>query len=165
VEHSVHGSPVDLVRPAVNFVLFVSLAVYYLRAPIREYFRARTQRLREALEAGAKARRAAEDLRADLERELADLPALRARIRDDLRAAATHHQAQLLEQGRQAAERIRNDARELAAHELVAARETLRRELIDEATREATALVRAALAPADQERLVRHFARAAEAHT
>ena len=48
----------DLVWPALNFVLFVALLVRFLREPIREYFRARGERLGRALEAGAQARAA-----------------------------------------------------------------------------------------------------------
>ena len=50
-----------------------------------------------------------------------------------------------------------SDARLLAEHEFAAARDALRAEVIEEAVRQATAIIRDAIRPDDQERLVRDF--------
>ena len=147
----------------VNFLLFVALLVRFLRVPIRDYFRARSERLTEGLAAGARARAQAEALRATIARDLADLPALRQRLRADLLAAAEREREQLIERGRQAADRIRADARLLAEQEFAAARNALRDELIEDAVRQASALLRQALKPGDQQRLLRDFIAAARA--
>jgi len=148
---------------AVNFLLFVALLVRFLRVPIRDYFRARSERLTEGLAAGARARAQAEALRATIARDLADLPALRQRLRADLLAAAEREREQLIERGRQAADRIRADARLLAEQEFAAARNALRDELIEDAVRQASALLRQALKPGDQQRLLRDFIASARA--
>jgi len=148
---------------AVNFLLFVALLVRFLRVPIRDYFRARSERLTEGLAAGARARERAEALRATIARDLADLPALRQRLRADLLAAAEREREQLIERGRQAADRIRADARLLAEQEFAAARNALRDELIEDAVRQASALLRQALKPGDQQRLLRDFIASARA--
>ncbi len=160
--HAEHHAPsIDtLLWPAVNFLIFAALLVRALRGPLREYFRSRAEQIREALEAGARACREAQALKAELERDLADLPALRERLRADVRAAADEQRARRVEQGRRAAERIRADARLIAEHEVSAARTALRMDLIDEAVREATALVRGALGPEDQARFVNDFLQA-----
>jgi F-type H+-transporting ATPase subunit b len=157
--HGEHRVPVvkDLFLPATNFVVFAVLLVYFLRGPVREFFRARTERLRDALDAGARARRDAEALRAALARDVADLPALRERLRADLRATAEREREALLESGRRGAARLRDDARLLADHEVAGARQALRTEVIDEAVRQATVLIRGAVGPEDQERFVREF--------
>jgi F0F1-type ATP synthase membrane subunit b/b' len=142
-EHAAHHPTVwDLFWPlplVPNFLIFLGLMIYLLRGPIREFFRERTARLREALEAGARARQEAEALRAQLARDVAELPAARERLRADLRAA------------------IRTDARALAEQEFAAARQALRAEVIDEAIRQATATIRTAIRPEDQERFVNEF--------
>ena len=52
-QHAVHHATVgDLLWPTLNFVIFVAVLVHFLRAPAVEYFRARTARLREALQTG-----------------------------------------------------------------------------------------------------------------
>jgi F0F1-type ATP synthase membrane subunit b/b' len=152
-----HPSIGDLGLPTVNFVLFVALMIYFLRAPLREYFRDRTERLRNALAAGERARHEAAELRAAIARDVADLPALRDRLRADLRAAAEQQRTAIIELGRRGAERTRADARLLAEQEATAAREGLRAEVIEEAVRQATAVVRAAIQPDDQDRFLREF--------
>jgi len=136
----------DLVWPALNFVLFVALLVRFLREPIREYFRA-----------WAQARAEAEALRAQLARDIADLPALRERLRADLLATAAQEREDLLERARRAAEHIKSDAALVAEQELVAALQAVRTDVIDEAVRQATTLLRHALRPDDQERFVHEF--------
>lgn len=152
-----HPGPGDLFWPVANFIVFALVLVRFLRGPIREFFRGRTERLRDALEAGARARREAEALRAELSRDVENLPALRERLRADLRATAEQQRDALVAGGRAAAARIRTDARLLAEQELAAARQALREEAIEQAVRQATTLVRASLRPEDQERFVREF--------
>jgi len=155
------GHPVtgigDLLWPAANFVPFAALLVYYLRGPVREFFRTRSTRIRDALEAGQQARRAAEKLRAELEQEVRNLPALRDRLRASLRATAEHEAEVLLAAGREAALRIREDAKLVGAQEVSAARQALRDEVIEEVVRQSVALLRDAIRPEDQERFVREF--------
>jgi F-type H+-transporting ATPase subunit b len=150
-------TPGDLLWPALNFILFVALLVHLLREPIREYFRARGERLRQALEAGARARAEAEALRAQLARDIAELPGLRERLRADLLATARQEREDLLERASRAADHIRGDAALVAEQELVAARQAVRAEVIDEAVRQAISLLRSALRPEDQERFVHEF--------
>lgn len=160
-EHAAHPSlwhslfwPMPVVP---NFVLFAALMVYVLRKPIAEFFRARTARLRDALQAGARARREAEEMRATLKRDIENLPALRAELLADMRATAEAQREHLMALGRKAADRIRADARLLAEHEIAAARHALRAEVIEVAVHEATAHVRRTVRPEDQERFVRDF--------
>lgn len=157
MEH--HDAPTiaTLIWPAVNFGLFTFLLVRALAGPLREFFRARADRLREELAAGDRARREAEALRAQFAADLADLPALRERIKGDLRATADRERAQMQAQAERTADRIRTDARLLAEQEVAAARRTLRDEVVAAAVREATARLRADTEPADHERFVRQF--------
>ncbi len=162
VEHGAHHPSIaDLFYPAINFLIFAVIIYRFLGGPIREYFRERTERLRDALAAGAKARKDAEALRAKLARDLAELPALRDRLRADVRAAAEQERANILEQATRTADRIRNDAKLLADQEVASAMRGVRAEVIDEAIREAVTLVRSALGPGDQERFVREFVESA----
>ena len=147
----------ELLWPVLNFILFVALLVRFLRGPLGEFFRERTTRVRAALEAGSRARQEAEAVRAALARDVAELPALRERLRADLRAAAERERQTILESGRLAAEHIRSDARLLAEHEVTAARDALRVEVIDEAVRLATALLRTTIRRDDHDRFVREF--------
>lgn len=147
----------DLFWPALNFALFVFLLVKYLRGPIQEFFRARTQELRDGLAAGARAKRDAEALRAELKKDLDDLPALRTRLAQELKTMAEQQRDRLLTQARATAERIKRDAQVQAEQEVVAARYTLRQDVIGEALQAATGIVAGAVKPDDQARFVREF--------
>jgi F-type H+-transporting ATPase subunit b len=159
VEHHAEHVPTiaGLLFPAINFSIFAFLLVRFLAGPIREFFRQRAELLRERLVAGDRARREAEALRAQLAQDLADLPALRERLKADLRETAERESNRVLTQARQAADRIRSDAKLLAEQEVAAARRALRVEVIEAATRRATDVVRSALQPQDQDRFVREF--------
>lgn len=159
VEHGTSHAPsvLDLKWAVANFAIYVAVLGRFVVPAVREYFRARTDRLREGLEAGATARRGAEALRAQLERDLAHLPALRDRLKGDLRAAAEQERSNLVAAGRQAADRIRRDAALLAEHEVTVAGRMLRAELAAGTVREAGALVRAALTADDQRRFLSEF--------
>jgi F0F1-type ATP synthase membrane subunit b/b' len=114
-------------------------------------------RLRAALEAGARARSEAESLRMQLEADVRNLPELRQRLRADLLATAEFGREALLAAGREGAHRIREDARLLAEQEIMAARQALRDDVVDEVVREATALLRTEIRDDDQQRFVREF--------
>jgi F0F1-type ATP synthase membrane subunit b/b' len=169
MEHGVaeHGAAhypgVTDLAAVINFLIFCWLLERFLGGPIREFFRLRTERIRDGLAAGVRARADAEALRTELARDVADLPALRERMRADLRATAERQRDEILTAGRESAERIRGDAHLLAAHELAAGRAALQNEVIEEAVRQAVGLIRAAVQASDQERFVREFVAAAEA--
>ncbi len=162
VEHGAHEPGIgDLLFPAINFAIFAFLLARFLAGPIREYFRERTERLREGLEAGKRAQREALDLQAQLDRDMRELPARTAQLKADLLATATESRNALLAQGRQAAERIRADAVLVAEQETLAARRAVRAEIVEEAVRQATVEVRRTVTSDDQTRFVREFVAAA----
>jgi F-type H+-transporting ATPase subunit b len=111
----------------------------------------------------AKSQRDAEALKAQIARDLADLPGMRIRMAQEFRTTAEQQRERVLEQARQAAVRIRKDAELQAEHEVVAAGHTLRRDVIANAVREAVQVIRAGATSDDQSRLVREFASAARA--
>lgn len=151
----------ELFWPALNFLLFVALLVWYLRGPILEFVRARTERIKDALEVGARARRNAETLRAQMAREIEQLPQVGLELRADMRATAERERDNLLEAGHRAAERIRTDARLLAREELAAARAAIRDEIVEEAIRQATILIREGVRPEDHGVFLQDFLTAA----
>jgi F0F1-type ATP synthase membrane subunit b/b' len=162
-EHGAHPGIGSLLLPAINFLLFAGLIARLLPGPVREFFRQRTARLRDALAAGRRALAEAEETRAALERDVRELPGTIAQLKADIQAAADRERTNLLDVARRAADRIRTDARLLAEHEVAAARHALRTEVADEAIRQATTLIRGGIRGDDQERLVREFVQSAGA--
>ena len=72
MEHQAEHLPsiATLLWPTVNFSIFVVLLVRGLTGPVREFFRARTERLRADLAIGDRARIDAEALRVQLAKDL-----------------------------------------------------------------------------------------------
>jgi F-type H+-transporting ATPase subunit b len=156
--HEVHHPVVtDLIRPAVNFSLFVWLFVWAFGGSIRDYFRERTARIRAALEAGADAKREAEALRAQLEQDAADLPATRARLVAELRETADAERQLLLRKARETADRIRADAQVAAEDDAATARAELSELVVRKVVEDASRLVRSAITADDQRRFVQEF--------
>lgn len=147
----------SLLDPVVNFTIFAVALYVLLRGPLLEYLRDRASTLREALDAGAKARRDAEALRERLQRDLADLPRLREELRAELIDTAERQRDRLLESGRQTAARLKRDAETAATQEAAAARAALRDELVTAAVLGATDIVRSSVGPGDHRRYVREF--------
>src|SRR2546428_1208119 len=111
-EHAApHATLGDLLWPALNFAIFVVVLVRFLRPPAVEYFRARAARLREALQAGARAPPEAEGLRPPPPRRVEKPPAPRPPPRADPRAPAEREGPGLPAPRPTAAERISPDAR------------------------------------------------------
>ena len=156
-----HPSVTDLALPAANTIVFLFGMVYLLRGPLREYFRDRAHTIRKALEAGKKAREEAAALKAQLERDLADMPRIREELKAELKDTAERQRDRTIETAQRAAARIREEAQTLAAQEQAAARRELRGEVVERAVAEATSLARAALGPDDQQRFVREFSEGA----
>jgi F0F1-type ATP synthase membrane subunit b/b' len=160
-DHGAHPGIGSLLLPLINFLLFVGLIIWKAPGPVREFFRARTERLRDALAAGKRALTEAEQIRAALERDVRELPNTVAQLKADVRAAAEREHANLLEMATRAADRIRSDARLVADSEVAAARHGLRSEVVEEAVRQATAILRGTIKTDDHERMVRDFVQSA----
>ena len=77
VEHGAHHQPGlgDLLFPVINFAIFAFLLMRFFAGPIREYFRERTEQLLDGLEAGRRAQQEAQQLRAEIDRQMRELPA------------------------------------------------------------------------------------------
>jgi len=160
-EHGAHPGVGTLLFPVINFLLFVGLIVWKLPGPVKAFFRERTERLREALSAGRRALAEAEETRAALERDVRELPGTIAQLKADIRAVADREHSNLMEMTTRAAERIRSDARLVAESEVTAARNGLRSEVVEDAVRQATAMLRDTIRPEDHERMVRDFVQTA----
>ena len=136
-----------LLFPAINFAIFAVVLVALPAGPDpRVLPRADRAAARGARRRQARAARGRGAARRSSSATSRELPGTSERLKADLRADRRARARQRSSaQGRQAADRIRADARLLAEHEVAAARSALRAEVVEEAIRQATALVREAI--------------------
>ena len=131
--------------------------VYFGRRPIREFFAARQERIRDDLDAAANALADAEARHTEWQRKLVQLDAEMSRIRAQARERAEAERRHILADASAAAERIRKDARTAVDQELRRARDELRREAAELALEIAAETLRSRVTDADRSRLVDDF--------
>jgi len=141
----------------VNFSIFCWIIARFALPVVRDWVRARHDRIVDELGAAAKARAEAEQLKAQWDARLKALDQEIARIRADAAADAGRERDRILDAARKTAEAIRNDARRAADQEIRRAQAELRDSVAREAVTLATQLVRDRLTPADQDRFVSEF--------
>jgi F-type H+-transporting ATPase subunit b len=145
----------EILKQAVNFAILAGVLGYFLRKPLSAFLSERSELLRKSIEDAAKARGEAAEKLAAVESRLSGLSGEIAQMNARMDAEA-RAEAELLRKT-YAAEiaGIRAQAEFAGQQELKKAREELRREASELATRAAEELVRKTLTPEDQERLVR----------
>lgn len=151
------ASPLDLVFPAINFLLFAYLIRRAGGDTVRSYLRQRRREVVQALDAAARAKAEADQVHADVRARLGQVEEEAKRLRADMRAAAELDRERRLTAARQAVGRIVSDARLGAEHEVRAAVAALRDETVRGAVVETVALLRRQIKDADQERFVGDF--------
>lgn len=151
------GTLGDLVWPAVNLLILLAALFVFARRPIQDFFAARQDRIRDDLDAAARALTEAESRHTEWQRKLAMLDADIARIREQARERAEAERVNVLADASAAAERIRRDARAAVDQELRRAREELRLEAAELAVELAAEMLRARVNDADRSRLLDDF--------
>lgn len=141
----------------INFSLFCAVIARYGLPAIRNWVRARHDRIVEELSAAEKARGEAEALKAQWDARLKALDQEAAQIRASAAADIAKERDQILAAARAMADAIRNDARRVADQEVQRASAELREAAARQAVALATQLVRERLTPADQDRFISEF--------
>jgi len=146
---------VDLLKQAVNFAILAGALVYFLKKPIASFLKERSEQLRKSIEDAARARE-------DAAAKLSAIEARMARISDEIAGMNRKMEGEAGEEARRIhetaqaeIERVRIQAQFAADQEVKKARKELREEAAGLATRTAEEIVKKAMTPEDQERLVR----------
>lgn len=138
------------------------LAFKYLSKPIAQAMAGRSEAVRAAVEEATAGRREAETRLAEFQKKAAGLEAEIDALRAQAGADMERERNLLIEEGRTAAERVAQHARETIRQEVVKARSELHREAALLAVQLATANVKAQLTPADQQRILDEYAASLE---
>jgi F0F1-type ATP synthase membrane subunit b/b' len=138
------------------------LAFKYLSKPIAQARAGRSEAVRAAVEEATAGRREAEARLAEFQKKAAGLEAEIDALRAQAGADMERERTLLIEEGRTAAERVAQHARETIRQEIVKARSELHREAALLAVQLATANVKAQMTPADQQRILDEYAASLE---
>ncbi|MBI5577404.1 MAG: ATP synthase F0 subunit B [Deltaproteobacteria bacterium] len=145
----------DIVKQFVNFAILVGALVYFLKKPLSSFLKERSEMLRKSIEDASRAREEAAAKLAAIETRVAGLAGEIAEMNRKMEAEADDEALRIHAAAQAEIERVRVQAQFSADQEVKKAREELRREAAALATGAAEEIVRKAMTPEDQERLVR----------
>ena len=150
------GIPWDvIVKQLVNFAILVGALVYFLRKPLSSFLKERSEMLRKSIEDASRAREEAAAKLSVIEKRVAGLSGEIAELNRKMDAEAGEEARRIRDAAQAEIERVRVQAQFAADQEVKKAREELRKEAAALATSAAEEIVRKAITPEDQERLVR----------
>lgn len=121
-----------VVAPYANFLLFVVLAVYWLRKPLSNFFTGKKQDFVAQAEEAAKAKEVAlaenNDLKAQLEKIKTEVEQIKSKAKESSEQEA----ARLVAKAEDLAKSLKEDASRVRLNEVKKAKEQLRRHLVAE---------------------------------
>jgi F-type H+-transporting ATPase subunit b len=141
----------------VNFIILIALLIYFLRKPIAQFFRQRSEDIQKSLEEGRKALEAAQTQLAAAEERLRHLEQDIAALKADAARQTEAERERLHKAGEREAERILQSARHMIDSATQAAKLELKTHAVGEAIRLAERMIRDRLDGAARERLVSRF--------
>lgn len=147
------GMPSPLLATFINWAIFVSLIVMLAKKQIPSALAKRKAGIVQGMNEAQKARDESAALLAEYENKLAKIDQDIERIKDEMRRAGEQERERILAEAVERRTRMERDARRLIETELEAAKETLRREIVQSAIASAKHTVESKLAASDQQRL------------
>lgn len=146
----------------LDVAIIAFLAFKYLSKPIAQAMAGRSEAVRAAVEEATAGRREAEARLAEFQKKAAGLEAEVEAMRSQAAADMERERAILVEEGKAAAERIGQHARDTIRQEVAKARAELHREAALLAVQLATESVKTRMTPADQQRILDEYAASLE---
>ena len=141
----------------INFVLFVSVLVYFAGPPLRKFFADRAVTIRTALSRAQSALAEAEDLANKAAARMAALSAELAKVADELEQETAFQIGKVRDLAKSTAERIHRDT-ETSHYALAeAAKRRVRAQLAESAATGARGLISRNFQPSDQGQLIDGF--------
>jgi F-type H+-transporting ATPase subunit b len=161
------GMPLDAILWEMGIkVLDVAIIAFfgfkYLSKPIAQAMADRSEAVRRSLEEASAGRREAEARLAEFQKKAAGLEGEIEALRNQAAADMERERGILLEEGRAAAERVAQHARETIQQEVTKARAELHREAALLAVQYATMTVKTQITDADQQRILDEYAASLE---
>jgi F0F1-type ATP synthase membrane subunit b/b' len=148
------GLPTVIWKTA-NLVAFIGVLIYLLAKPMRAFFHSRRDAIGRDLEDAARARRDADEMRADVERRIASLSSEIQALQERMRREGERERDALARQGEEEAARLLAQVEQQAARRSEEARVALAREAASVAAGLAWELLQKEVTPADRERIFR----------
>ena len=155
-QHAVHFGKA-MVFQIINFILLVCLLVWVYRKNAAGAFEKRSLEIKTAMEEAAEAKKAAEDKYLEYQARISQLDEEIERILELSRQDAEKERASIVEEAKKQSEKIVQQGELTAKHEVVLAKQELRREAAELAARMAADAIKQAATPEDQRKWVQDY--------
>jgi F-type H+-transporting ATPase subunit b len=147
----------DMIWRTVNFVVFAGILIKLVAKPAKNFFGKRSQDVAQSLEDLEAKRAAAQAAVKEAEARLAEVAKERESIIQQYLAEGQNEKAKILDKANAVAERIKEMARVSIEQETKKAAQSLKEEVVDQATQLATDLIKKKATSADQQGLVEEY--------
>ncbi len=159
---SIIGFDLTLVFTGLNFLVLVALLYAFLWEPVTRLLDDRAKAIREDIETARSERDETESLKAEVEKELADIRDGAREMREEGRAEGEKERARLVEDGREEARRLAERAERVMQTEVEEARKQLASEVAQLSAGLAAKMLEREVSGRDHERLAEEFVRSLE---
>ena len=132
-----HGSPADLVWPAVNFVALFGFLIFKLRKPISEMFDRQAKDVQETYEMAEKKDKEAQIKLETYQKKMSGLDRERQKVIEDANKEAEQLAASIKRETAQTIEKLKVDAESKVVHEREQLTKQLNEGLVDEVIKRA----------------------------
>jgi F-type H+-transporting ATPase subunit b len=147
----------EVIWQIVSFVLLVLLLARFAKKPLASFLSRRREDIQNAIEQSASKKEEAEEQLAKWQKKVdflnQEVEELHQKIRDEGEA----EKKKIVNRAHEESERLRQQAGVIAEQELVKARAALKKEMVDLSVELAEKLLKDAMKPQDQERLIQEY--------
>jgi len=155
--HITHAQIMDFIWRCLNFALLVVILVKFLKDPIRDFLRGRTESIKKEFDDLEEQRKEAERKYEEYRQKLADMDKEAERILQAFIKQGEAEKEKIIAQAYETAERIKAQAKFYIQQELAKAKEQLKAEVADMAVKLAEDIIRKNITEQDHHRLIAEY--------
>ncbi len=141
----------------IGFVLLIVLLGRLVKKPLASFLSQRQEEVRNAMEQAARKKEEAEALLSEWQRKVDSLNQEVKDLHQRIREEGEAEQKKIVSRAKEEGERIRRQAGVVAEQEVTKARAALKGEMVDLSVALAEKLLKEAIKPQDQERLIQEY--------
>lgn len=147
----------EVIWQIIAFAFLLFFLAKMLKKPLGSFLAKRTEGIRSSLEQASQKENEAQRLLGEWEKKLESLSREIQELHETIRQEGEEERKRIVKRAEEEGERVRKQARIIAEHEVKKARVALKKEMVDLSLELAERLLKEAIRPQDQERLVREY--------
>jgi F-type H+-transporting ATPase subunit b len=144
----------EIVFPYINFFILVTLLIFLIRRPLKDFLLARSKNIAQEIEQAAHEKNEAEAKALNYERRLQNIEAEMTQLVESFKKEGELAKQRIIEEAQATSQRMLETARLISNQEILKAKERLKEEAIQLSAEWAERLIRENLNPKDRERMI-----------